>query len=407
MKKKSNIAQIIRRFYSTGNFEKDEIEQLEKWLDGFDTDQQIESWLLEKWEKADDADVHISIQALKEKIRSCDNSSGTSVGGGNGSIPGYKWTKLLTNYSVSIAASVLIVSMLGVLAYYTGFYLLNDPILITEETFQPDDDVQKSVVLTVGEDRQYELTSEIMELKEGGVTIKGNNNRLVLNPDTVKGVPFRKQIFSMIHVPFGKDYFLELADGTKVWLNAGSTFKFPDYFTDKGRIVELTGEAFFEVKSDKSNPFLVSAGETEICVTGTRFNVCNYSDETSGSVTLEEGKVSVTIDNTPYNLKQGEQLELTKEDGLVNIREVETNLYTSWKDGRYEFRDVDLAELTERLKKWYNVEFVFEKQSLEELRFTGMVKKEYSIDYFFQVLEKTTNIQFITDGNVILIQEEK
>nr|WP_320022035.1 FecR domain-containing protein [uncultured Draconibacterium sp.] len=405
MKKETYIVQLIHRLYSANKLEYDEIEELEKWLDRFNDNPDIDDWLINNWIESCDQDVHISLQEIKEKIRNCDDGFSRFGIATNKSIYRNRARRLLNSYSIATAASLLLVFMSGFFAYYMGFFVLTNPIIA--ESISTECSEEKNVTLIVGEERQYVLTSETLELMEDGITIKGNNNQLALNKDTVATISPRKQIFSTIQVPLGKDYFLKLADGTKVWLNAGSTLKFPDYFTDDGRIVELTGEAFFDVKSDKSNPFFVREQETELRVTGTRFNVCNYTNETRSSVTLEEGKVEVAVNNNFYKLNPGERFEFVKESGQVNISEVNTSLYTSWKDGIYEFKDINLLDLTERLKKWYDVDFVFEKQPLKKLRFTGVVKKDYSIVYFLQVLEKTTNVQFLIDGDVILIQEEK
>ena len=404
MKRAKNISEIIRQFYSQNKLSGKEIKLLEKWLESYDDSTEIETWLSQKWAEAPLHDMPVSLDELWAKIKiQTGNDAPQEKQLFHNYTPLNKRAKLIAKFSV--AASVTIILMAGVFAYYAGFYLLQNTSTENIKYASVPKKEIGAVVLTIGENKEYKLNEKPLQLLKGSVKIEGNSNQLIMsksqNQDKIKHVPIK----NTIDVPYCKDYFIELSDGTKVWLNAGSKLVFPDYFEKNGRHVELFGEAYFEVKSDITNPFYVKTIDTEVMVTGTSFNVCDYNTDKNSVITLVEGKVNVRINETTHVLKPGEQLKLSKSERQVQINQVETELYTSWKDGQYIFKDVQLVELTERLRKWYDVDFIFENPAIEKLRFTGMVKKEKSADYFLKVLENTTNIHFTINKDNVIIQE--
>lgn len=163
-----------------------------------------------------------------------------------------------------------------------------------------------------------------------------------------------------IDTPAGSKLRSELPDGTVVWQNAASTIQYPRNFTKRNRQVILTGEAYFEVSSDKLHPFFVKTKNLLIEVTGTKFNVRGYEDEETASVVLEKGIVSVKSLNSPsfrqYKLIPGDKLESSPTRGEVLDHGIDVKKYVSWVDGKLIFRDDPLEEVLKRLGRWYNIE---------------------------------------------------
>ena len=168
--------------------------------------------------------------------------------------------------------------------------------------------------------------------------------------------------FITLNTPPGSKLRSQLPDGTVVWLNSASTIKYPQNYTKRNRQVILTGEAYFEVSSDKLHPFFVKTKDLLIEVTGTKFNVNEYDDENISTVVLEKGIVSVKILNPSstqqYQLVPGDKLESTRNKGLLTDHGIDVQKYVSWINGKLIFRDDPLGEVLKKLSRWYNVEIV-------------------------------------------------
>lgn len=157
---------------------------------------------------------------------------------------------------------------------------------------------------------------------------------------------------------------MELPDKSKVWLNAGSSLRYPSHFTGDERTVYLSGEGYFEVQSDRLHPFYVSVNEKmKVKAHGTKFNVNAYSDEMWVETTLETGKVDVLIHKQSVLLKPNEQAYYSKSDQKLLIRTVNVEEKTAWKDGRLVFRNTSLDEVIKRLSRRYNVDIVMHRKT--------------------------------------------
>lgn len=206
-----------------------------------------------------------------------------------------------------------------------------------------------------------------------------------------------------INTPNGSKLRSELPDGTIVWQNSGSTIKYPQNFTKRNRQVLLSGEAYFEVSSDKLHPFYVKTRNLLIEVTGTKFNVTDYEDDETSSIILEKGKVSVKKLNSytspQYKLVPGDKLESSRKKGEVLNHDVDVKKYVSWIDGKLIFRDEPLEEVLKRLGRWYNVDIVLNdpKGKFHDLPFNMTIQKE-SLP---QILE------YLKHAVPITIREEK
>ena len=171
------------------------------------------------------------------------------------------------------------------------------------------------------------------------------------------------ETYQELFTPYGTWSVVNLPDGSKVWLNAGSSLKYPTQFNDKQRVVSMQGEAYFEVESDKEHPFIVKTSHTSIRVTGTSFNVRAYADEDTESTTLISGTVRINSGNEAFELVPNQHYTYNKNTGTNTVANVNTDLYTSWESGSFIFLNVPLENVMSYLSKWYGFQYSFEDEA--------------------------------------------
>ncbi|PCH71467.1 MAG: hypothetical protein COC06_00625 [Bacteroidales bacterium] len=221
---------------------------------------------------------------------------------------------------------------------------------------------------------------------------------------------FEKETYNTLKIPRGGEYQLELADGTKVWLNSATSFKYPTKFIGDKRIVYLSGEAYFDVTHDKEIPFIVKVDDMNVKVLGTEFNVKAYSEEGTIQTTLVNGKVEVFakgFDNSVKSiLTPSYQAIYSKKDKTIDVNLVRTNIYTDWKDGLFVLDNISLEELSVILSRWYEVSFFFTNEKVKQNRFTGKMKKYENLQDIFELLEQLSDVEFKINDNAIVVQEK-
>lgn len=234
---------------------------------------------------------------------------------------------------------------------------------------------------------------------------------LVLVNDSLKGLRFdqsksenQPMKYHTLAVPVGGEYHFTLADGTRVWVNSASEVRFPNCFSGGKREIYVKGEVYLEVARDEKHPFVVHAGENEVRVLGTRFNLTAYPDEQKVITTLVEGSVEFRNNQSSIRLKPGEQSVLDRETNNLEKQKVDVSIYTSWISGTYEYELMPLSDITRQLSRWYDVQFVYESTEFSNHPFTGVVKRDQSLEEVLSIIEKTTNIKFKISGRTIIIK---
>ena len=234
---------------------------------------------------------------------------------------------------------------------------------------------------------------------------------LVLVNDSLKGLRFdqsksenQPMKYHTLAVPVGGEYHFTLADGTRVWVNSASEVRFPNCFSGEKREIYVKGEVYLEVARDEKHPFVVHAGENEVRVLGTRFNLTAYPDEQKVITTLVEGSVEFRNNQSSIRLKPGEQSVLDRETNNLEKQKVDVSIYTSWISGTYEYELMPLSDITRQLSRWYDVQFVYESTEFSNHPFTGVVKRDQSLEEVLSIIEKTTNIKFKISGRTIIIK---
>ncbi|OJY81702.1 MAG: hypothetical protein BGP14_02685 [Sphingobacteriales bacterium 44-15] len=196
---------------------------------------------------------------------------------------------------------------------------------------------------------------------------------------------------------------LTLADGSKVWLNAASSLRYPTAFTGKERKVEITGEAYFEVAHNPAMPFVVSKGGTTVRVLGTHFNINAYDDERSLNVTLLEGRVSVgsIAGAPPQVIIPGQQAQVGKSGDIELVNSVDLDEVMAWKNDLFSFKGAGIEGIMRQVSRWYDVDVVFEKQVTE--KFYAEVSKATNVSTLLKMLEATKAVQFSIEGKTIRV----
>jgi len=207
--------------------------------------------------------------------------------------------------------------------------------------------------------------------------------------------------YSTIRTPKGGNYKIVLADGTQVWLNSSSSLKFPTVFDKAERIVELVGEAYFDVVSNKNRLFKVISDGQEINVLGTQFNVAAYLEDRNIKTTLIEGSVKVSTANHSLLIEPGEQSIITKE-GFAEIVNVDVSNIVAWKDGFFAFDKLNVEEVMNQISRWYNVKVSF-KNEVPKKQLIGKISKKENLSTVLQMLTYNgINIEF--KNNTIIIK---
>ena len=271
--------------------------------------------------------------------------------------------------------------------------------------------------------------SDIMETirQEKAMLILGTGEELILDGSTVgqfierEGISIHKESKERISyasasvsarhslvVPRGGEYQLVLPDGSLAYINSGSRLDFPTIFDEDTREVTLSGEAFFEVMHDPERPFIVNSPDFRVTVTGTAFNVYNYPDDVA-ETTLVNGRVMVSSDSHHHvSLKPGQQASIKAGGDRMDIRDVDTDLYTSWVHGLFRFKDMRLKDLARRMERWYDLEIFFADDIAGEMRLTGAMEKEKAFESLVWLIEKSTNVTFqVSEDNHVIIALNK
>lgn len=211
-------------------------------------------------------------------------------------------------------------------------------------------------------------------------------------------------IHNTVSVPPMCDFHFTLGDGTKVWMNAASSLRYPVKFASDSRTIYVSGEVYLEVAKDSHRPFSVVTDDMRIEVLGTCFNVRAYPHERETRVTLAEGKVAARVGEEKYTLTPGNQLSLEEGSGKIRIQAVDVDDVLAWKRGFYVFKKSNLAEVASTLQCWYDVEIVLKGEVAARTTYTGVVNKEETIEVFLSRLEKVSDVKCVREGNVVFIQ---
>ena len=213
--------------------------------------------------------------------------------------------------------------------------------------------------------------------------------------------------YNTLEVPRGGEFYLTLPDGTQVWLNSASVLRFPTQFAGGMREVQLEGEAYFDVTHVEGSPFRVVMDEGAISVLGTEFCATSYPDEPMAA-TLVEGRIAFEAqDGTARELQPSQRLEYDRTTGGMQVEEVDTWLYTSWREDVFCFENRSLGDILAVLSRWYDVQVVFTDNALKEVRLSGTLEKYSAIEPFLRLFEAGADVEFKVSGRQITVAKRK
>lgn len=235
--------------------------------------------------------------------------------------------------------------------------------------------------------------------QEKGAELILSNGTLQYN---VKDLPVAAQGFNTVSTPRGRQIQLNLPDGTRAWLNAGSSLHFPTAFGGRDRKVEMTGEVFFEVAQDAAHPFIVKMNNnTSVEVLGTSFNVNAYANEPAISTTLAEGAVKMVYGQQGITLKPGQQGIIA--DTTLKLKEVDVSEVTAWKEGRFELYG-NIKDIMRQLQRWYNINEVDYQGGTENRMLVATIARSKKLSEVLAILEGTGSVNFSIEGEKVIVK---
>lgn len=250
-------------------------------------------------------------------------------------------------------------------------------------------------VLTLDDGKSFDLldTSEGIQTSTTGITYSDGTS--ITDSKNVK--------FASLTVPRKGQYQVTLSDGTKVWLNAESSLRYPVTFTDKERIVELQGEGYFEVAHDKSRSFKVKSARQIVQVLGTIFNIKAYSDELSTTTTLVSGSVKLTVGDLSETILNPNQQAVASDSGF-EVNQVDVMQYKAWKDGEFRFRASSLPEVIKQLERWYDLEVDYNTIP-KNIKVNVSIARDKKLSSVLKVLSEISGITFkVQERRLIMTQ---
>ena len=216
-------------------------------------------------------------------------------------------------------------------------------------------------------------------------------------------------LFNTVSTPRGGQYQIVLPDGTHVWLNASSSLKYPTSFKGSERKVELEGEAYFEVVSNKKMPFRVLSKNQLVEVLGTHFNINSYADENVTKTTLLEGSVKIArLSGAQKSLSDykilipGQQAVLAEK---IKVSNVDTEEAVAWKNGELMFSSQEIKGVMRQISRWYDVDIIYE-DNIDDIILSGSISKYANVSKVLEILELTGNIHFKIEGRRILVMHK-
>ena len=259
----------------------------------------------------------------------------------------------------------------------------------------------EKAILTLGDGTVMTLDST----KNGPIARQGNMQIVkqtggLLSYERMSGASTGAS-YNTLTTPRGGTYGLILPDGSKVWLNAGSSLRFPTPFTGEERRVELTGEAYFEVARNKTAPFRVAVGSMDVEVLGTRFDIMAYADEPLIQASLLEGAVKVTSSLGGITLKPGQQAGYAAGSAFQITGNVDMDEVVAWKNGLFEFRKSDIESVMRQIARWYDVQVVYEGKKTSH-SFSGIISRDNNASDVLRILE-LSDVHFQIRGRTIVV----
>jgi transmembrane sensor len=258
-------------------------------------------------------------------------------------------------------------------------------------------------ILTLSDGSQILLDSA-----SSGVLANQGNARITKLPGgqisyNTNGLATSKVLYNKMTTPVGGMYELLLPDGSKVWLNSSSSIRFPTFFTGNERLVEITGEAYFEVTKNAAMPFIVRINQNaSVQVLGTHFNINAYADEAEIKTTLLEGAVKITGGLHNSLLKPGQQSLINKSGSIKVIQDADVEEAVAWKNGNFQFKSADIVTVLKQASRWYDIEIVYAGNKIPDDKFSGKISRAVNLSNLLKWMQ-WSDVHFKLEGKKLII----
>jgi ferric-dicitrate binding protein FerR (iron transport regulator) len=397
---KDRIIYLLKQ-YANDKASREEVEEMFEWMRLAGSEEVLKSMIAE--ESAEEGDA-VPGERDWERIWAVIRA-GTVAG---------RWPRLFSMAWAAVAAVVILMLGGGVLYWVNTKRKATAPASVVSHHYKNDiAPGGNKAVLTLANGSVIVLDSA----HDGMLAQQGNTKIVKLDGGALayraatgsKGQTTGQTGYNTIATPRGGQYRIILPDGSKVWLNAASSLRFPAAFTGRERTVELTGEAYFEIVKNAEKPFHVrvpSGGtngeDMDVEVLGTSFNVMAYANEDKMHTTLLEGKVKVKQGARAENLSPGRQAIVDQTTHAMEVADGNIDQAVAWKDGLFRFKETDIRELMRQVERWYDVEVVY-RTTRGDQDFTGVVSRNKNVSTLLQMLELTGTVHFKIEGATIIV----
>jgi hypothetical protein len=308
-------------------------------------------------------------------------------------------------WKIHYAAAAIIICMLSIGSYFLFNSVESKQISKIENPIQNKKDIApggNAAILTLSDGSIVILD----KAQNGTVSTQGNTKVLKLSNGMISynilNNKKSEMLFNTVSTPRGGLYLLILSDGSKVWLNAASSLKFPVNFIGKERKVELLGEAYFEVAKNATMPFKVKVDGMEVEVLGTHFNINSYDDESLVRTTLLEGSVKIKRNNITNLLKPGQEAQMDKVGKIKIINDANIEEAVAWKEGNFQFDRDDIHAVMRQISRWYDVDV--EYKGVIASHFGGTISRNVNLSQILDMLHLTGKVKFeVKDKRIIVM----
>lgn len=315
--------------------------------------------------------------------------------------------------------SVAAAAIIGILIILSVIFLSKKPMpdgrMLSSNNIAGQNDIKpgdNKAMLTLANGKTVILDSihnGLLTNQQNGQIIKVNSGLLKFTQQTTGDKQPATIAYNTVTTPLGGQYQIILPDGSEVWLNSGSSMKFPTAFLEKEREVTISGEAYFEIAKNADRPFIVhiissdGQGQGSIQVLGTEFNVNAYNDAPTVKTTLIDGSIKVLNGNDSKLLTPGEQAEMNH-DGAIKINKgINLNQIIAWKNGLFDFDGNNIEEVMQQIAKWYNIEVKY--QSVPSAKYIGTISRNVNISEVLRMLEMTGTVRFKIEGRTVMVMQ--
>ncbi|MFN3667471.1 MAG: FecR family protein [Sediminibacterium sp.] len=392
-----HIQELIHK-YELGQLSEAEKEVLDNWYHGFDDQQTTATYdeLMDEEILANRIEARLQESLLADEMKAESETKRRN-----------------RNWRIPAAVALIIILLSAGIYYFIQADIQPQPQPLVLKATVPVNDVApggNKATLTLDDGSVIVLDSanngvlgnqgltQVKKLDNGLVAYQTKNGEMPANVDKI--------YYNTISTPRGGEYQITLADGTKVWLNAASSIRFPTAFRGTDRQVQITGEVYFEVAHNAAKPFKVTAGRSSIEVLGTHFNVNAYEDEVQVRTSLIEGSVKVfaTDEKDQQQMKilqPGQQARMNKKGRINVVNNIDTEEVMAWKNGLFVFKSTDLSSIMRQLSRWYDVDIHYKTNV--GMQFTGQITRNNNVSKVLEMLELTGEVKFKVEGKQVTV----